>query len=453
MDTIKIFRRLTVLLFAIGALTLLWKWNYVPQGVFIASWAPERESPFIYDWGPLSSLSYVDEKAILKVSGDRATFKIKAPFDFSKMEVSVRYEEPETEEIFLGGLSGPWSSPDRKQILYSRLLEKLDWNFKSENGLSLWERTLSGRSLQELESGKYPLETVGMLIPKNLAGGAARDKTYFVSLRGGHTFWILPGGGGARMVFKIQNMNRNLGPDPIVIEAWGGGKIVKKTVLEADEEQGTDPSEVKTVDFFIPSYKGSLQIRFLATDDIFIREISTNASRMVLEGRIFLGDNIGYGGKAAVPLLWTNSPSITARTPHREGRQTINFAGRELKLETSGDNFYLRLQSAPGGILPMRLAREDADINVSGFISLAPEDFFNPAWPEIYWDSGTPKGGTILAPYQLASRDGRVLTSKAVFWAKDLYKEADGGYRLFFDILGSAPKELKIKSISIKAFR
>lgn len=449
---LRLTRLIIIALFGSAAIFFLWLWNTAPGGIFSASWMPDRESPFIYDWGPVSSLSYTNQKDLL-ASGDRTVFKIKTPFDFSKLEIAVQYEEPETAEIKIGGLSGPWSSPDQKQILYSRLLENLDWNLRSEDGLNIWERASSGHSIQELRSGKYPLETVGMLVPKNLAGGAARDRTYAVSLRGAHTFWILPGGDGAKMVFKIQNMQRNPGPDPIVIEAWGGGKIVKKTVLEPWESAESGPGEVRTIDFSVPSYKKVLQIRFLATDDIFIREIGTNAARMVLEGRIFLGDNIGYGGQAVLPLLWTNSQAITARTPHREGRQTINFAGRKLKLQTSGENFYLRLQTVPGGILPIRLEREDADLSVSGFISLAPDDFFNPGWPEIYWDGSGPKGEVILSPYARAAREGAVLTSEAVFYAKDLYKEADGGYRFFLDILGPAPKALKLKRVSIKAFK
>lgn len=448
---LKLLRYSLITLFALGSLALLWKWNYVPEGIFKASWTPKKETPFIYDWGPLGSLQTVGET--LRLSGEKATFKIKAPFDFSRVEVEAIYERPKAQEARLDSASGPWSAPLNTRLLYSEFLENLDWGFRSEDGLSVWERNPSARSLPELASGAYPLKTVGMLAPKNMGVGAPREKTYFVSLRGGHVFWILPGGKGVEINFKIQNMNRNPGPDPIVVEAWGAGKLLKRIALEDNPESEIGPGPLQNIRFSIPDYDKSLEIRFLATDDIFIRELHTDAARMVLEGRIFLGDSVGYGGEAKVPVLWTDSPSIAARTPHKESKQTINFAGRSLSLDISGENYYLALKSDPGGILPIRLTHDDAEISVSGFIALAPEDFFNPAWPEIYWDSSRTDGETILARYEPVQKINGDFVSKAVFDAKDLYKEADGGYRLFLKLLGGEDKELIIKRISIKAWR
>lgn len=450
---LKFFRYALTALFGLGSLVLLWEWNYAPGGVFEAVWTPEEESPFIYDWGPLGSLSYDGKRETLRLNGAKAAFKIKAPFDFSRVEVEAVYEAPKAPEVSLEAASGPWSAPLNTRLLYSEFLENLNGNIRSENGLSVWEKNASGRSLAELASGAHPVKTVGMLAPKNVFGGAGREKTYAVSLRGGHVLWILPGGKGAEINFKIQNMNRNPGPDPIVIEAYGGGKSLKRMELSDQPEADAGPGPLRNIKFSVPDYDKTLEVRFSATDDIFIRELRANASRMVFENRIFLGDSVGYGGASSIPLLWTDSGSVRARTPHKESKQTIYFAGRGLRLDLSGEDYYLKLNGNPGGLLPIRLEHDDVEIGVSGFLALSPEDFFNPAWPRIYWDSSREPGETVLARYEPVKRSGGALVSRTVFDAKDLYRESDGGYRLFLSLSGSGEEELSIKRISIKALR
>lgn len=445
----RLMRLLSVIFSIFAAIFFLWKWNTVPQGEFFTTWFQGKESPFIYGFGP-SEATKIDQSGF-SITGERAVFKISPPSNFKELEVEISYDIPEAPAILLSAVTGPGSMDTKSRVLYSRVLEQITWPKREFEGLSLWESQPSERSFLELIEGRVPLKTVGLRVPRPIGRGTSRDRTYRVSLRGGHTFWILPGESRAEFELLVQNMNRRPGEDPIFIEIGGGRRVLKRAFYpDKNEDIINSPEAPERIKLAIPESNGPLEIKFSASEDIFIRELRTNAARLVMADRIFLGDDVGFGGKSFLPVLWTDSARVRAKTPHREGRQTIYFAGRQLPLEQSGETKTLGLSSVPGGLLPIKLSKNDLELSVAGFISFSSEDFFAPSWPELDFTAPAPLSGVILANYVAPSLLGEgVFVSQTKFKTDELYRDQDGSYMFFIDLPGiTAGERVLIKQIS-----
>lgn len=446
----RLARLLSVIFSIFAALFFLWKWNTVPQGEFFTTWFPGKESPFIYGFGPAEAIEIDSDGFSLR--GERAVFKISPPSNFKELEVEISYDMPEAPAVLLSAITS-LGSMDENRVLYSRVLEQITWRRRELEGLSLWESQPSERSFLELIEGRVPLKTVGLRVPRPIGRGTSRDRTYRVSLRGGHTFWILPGESRVEFELLVQNMNRHPGEDPISIEVGDGRRVLKRAFYpDKNEDIINSPEAPERIKLAVPESNGPLEIKLRATEDIFIREFRTNAARLVMANRIFLGDDVGFGGKSFIPVLWTDSARVSAKTPHREGRQTIYFAGRQLPLEQSGEVKTLGLSNVPGGLLPIKLSKNDLELSVAGFISFSSEDFFAPSWPELDFAAPAPPSGVILASYAAPSLKEGVFVSKAKFKTDKLYRDQDGSYIFFIDLPGIASDErVRIKQISFTA--
>lgn len=448
----RLARFLSVIFSIFAAIFFLWKWNTVPQGKFFATWFPGKESPFIYGFGPAEAIKIDSDEFFLR--GERAVFKISPPSNFKELEIEISYEIPEAPAVLLSAVTGMGSMDTESRVLYSRVLEQITWPKREFEGLSLWESQPSERSFLELMEGRVPLKTVGLRVPRSIGRGTSRDRTYRVSLRGGHTFWILPGESRTEFELLVQNMNRHPGEDPISIEVGDGRRVLKRAFYpDKNEDSINSPEAPERIRLAIPESNGPLEIKLRATEDIFIRELRTNAARLVMADRIFLGDDVGFGGKSFIPVLWTNAARVRAKTPHREGRQTIYFAGRQLRLEQSGETKTLGLSSVPGGLLPIKLSKNDVELSVPGFISFSSEDFFAPSWPELDWSDPLSNQGVVVARYQSPNKQSNMLISKTKFNISDLYEEKDGSYNFFIDVpsINKKSEKLKIKQISFTA--
>ncbi len=448
-------RFVAITLFVCGACYCLWQWNAVPSGVFEVTWRAGKESPFLYGWGPANILKA--DSGSLEVFGEKAIFKVKLPAaDFKKIDFKISYEAPDAPVVALGAADGPGDSDYQERILYSRALQESGWSRREADGFSIFESSPGEKTLSQLIGSAAPVETLGTQVPLSLGAGVTREKIYSVSLRGSHIFWILPGESGAEIAFRVQDMNRHPGTDDITITAEKSGQILKRLSFEdEDSKESQSPGALKDIRLSLPGAAGPVRVEIDASDDMFIRELKTNAARMVFEKRLFLGDDIGYGGKSSLPVLWTDSESLAARTPHLENRQTIYFVGWPLVLGRSDEKYYLRPAVKPGGLVPIRLQKNDAELFVSGFISLAPEDFFVPVKPEIFWDSSLPERGAVIADYSPPEAEQGVYVSEAGFDAGELMREPDGSYKFYLLLPGAFANGAKaaIRSITLTARR
>lgn len=447
----RLARFLSVIFSIFAAIFFLWKWNTVPQGEFFATWFPGGESPFIYGFGPSETVKI--DQGEFSVTGERAVFKIKPPTDFKELEVEMFYGVKDAPAVLLSAVTGPGSTDTKSRVLYSRVLEQITWPRREFEGWSVWESQPSERSFLELIAGRVPLQTVGLRVPRLIGRGTSRERVYNISLRGGHTFWILPGEKRAEFELLVQNMNRHPGEDPISIEVGDGRRVLKSVFYpDKNEDMVNSPEAPERIKLALPESNGHLEIKLRATEDIFIRELRSNAARLVIADRIFLGDDVGFGGKSSLPILWTDSARVRAKTPHREGRQTIYFAGRQLRLEQSGETKTLSINGAPGGLLPIKLSKNDLELSVIGFISFSSEDFFMPTWPEIDFGASAPRNGMVLANYVAPSLREGVFVSKIKFKASELDRGQDGSYVFFIDLPGITEGErVIIKQISFTA--
>lgn len=453
---LRALRYAIIFLFVGGASYLLWVWNTVPSGEFRAKWIPGQESPFIGGWGPAESLEVgIKNKDDFKVIGEVAAFTVKLPAEFKELEFKIAYDKPSAPLLLLSGKNGLGGRDVLERVLYSKFLEELSWPSRSFDNVIIYERERSERSREEFFSGSIPLQTVGMRVPRRLGKDSSKKNSWEMSLRGGHTFWLLPGDEeNTELYLSVQDMNRHPSPDPVLITVEDGMRVIKKITYPDDGVKELNlPGEIRSLKVSVSAPRGPLRVKFSASDDIFIRKFSSNAARLVFEEHIFLGDDVGFGGRSVIPNIWTDGAYLTARTPHREGRQDIFFAGRLLPLKRSGEMVSVKLGINPSGILPVKVQRNDVELFTSGFFSLSPQDFFAPTWREVSWDDNAPIAGVVVGRYGSPVESSGILISEAKFDTSELLRESDGTYRFFLELPGAHENEgfVRLRSITLSA--
>ncbi len=431
---------------------LLWVWNTVPGGVFKAVWIPGKESPFIYGFGPPDALAKTNNLSDFIIIGERVTFVVAPPAEFKEIEMRVAYDKPEAPLFRLEAKKGPGAVDIDSRVLYSEMLQNPDWEKTEKDGFIIFKNKNSSQELEKILEGGAPVYTLGFRLGKIMGNGAARTRDIPANLRGGHIFWALPEARGkAEIIFTVQDANRHAGEDPIAIEAYSKDKIIKKIVAEDSGGDNANFLEApKEIRVSLSGVSGPLKIVFSASDDIFIRNIKAEAARLVVEDRIFLGDDVGFGGKTIVPVLWSDGRYLRAKTPHREGWQKIFFAGRSFEIKRTDKYAELALSRAPGGIVSIKPEKGDVELVTSGFFAFSPEDFFVPAWPEIAAWAEPPKEGIIIAKYAVPKEEKDYLASEAKFDLNKLAREPDGSYRFFLSLpgRGSSQGSARIRYIS-----
>lgn len=241
---------------------------------------------------------------------------------------------------------------------------------------------------------------------------AGPTKTYEISLRGGHEFYVIPVDGRLDMTLAFQDMNRHAGENTIALRVSQESETVWTKTLQTGGAQDREATAVFETPIHVGQLKpGVYRVSLVMGDDIFLRRITTNAVHWVVGPRVYLGDTVGYAKKYLSVPMWTNSQHMVLETFHQEGLQPVRLGMSEAEVEQTHRAY--SLDRSPGereGAREVTVPRGDLRIVGDAFFSFSPQALFLPS-PRRLTDASDPLGEgvqAVITPYirPIATRDG-----------------------------------------------
>ncbi len=381
---IIIFLGIIPWLIGIGVIFYILSLRFPSSGIFNAESNLTGTSPFIYQFLP-AERTIISNGQDLDFKGQRMiedpvyiNARVPGPYPEAEVEMEFRViHQPLVEFGIIRDKAGkqmdmiPW---------YSEMLESANWrqSATSKNQGYVFGGTPDSR-LDRMDTRNLAVWLTTTTSPIMEDPASTGTQKYQVSLRGQHDFWIVPAGGKIDLELKIQDVNRSRNGGSAAIEVSKNGNVISYNAVSAsgsgDQGYGNRiPVSVKLDGLEAGVYR----VRFIADDDIFIREISTSNQRFVIGPRLNIGDVVGFLESPRPFEGITNARHIVAETFHKEGLQEITFGpatGKILQTHTA-----TRIDRTDKIDTPVKLIAPLGDVRIisDGFFALSESAFFEP---------------------------------------------------------------------------
>lgn len=251
--------------------------------------------------------------------------------------------------------------------------------------------------------------------------GPAEETSHDITLRGAHTFFLLPVDGRVRFSLALQDVNRNReGKNTFALSLSCGADILWTAAGGASGLNDIRPSDVfeETIDLGdLPPC--AYRVSFIADNDFFIRGIRTTAKHWVIGPQIFFGDRVGYRATSTPAIAWTNSLHAVADTFHEDGKQEVSFGSAKTSIRATHDRYALARDPAELD-RDIRFEAPNGNVRVigDGYFALEESALFFPSPRRLTAESDPAKEGirAVLTPYKKpVPKDGAFSFATAAF--------------------------------------
>ncbi len=358
-------------LVAITSLAFLAAPRFPLSGVFVADSRMDGKSPYVFTFLPAERVSKPGEQSDgwigQRILADPVYGGARIPGPYEQAEVVIEYR------------------PVRQTLL----------EFGRVHDLNKTQLELSPMYSSELNAAPHlirlaPPQAIGVdtrttavwfasTTSPSLSDDELPETTYALSLRGTHDFYVVPAGGKIDVEFHFQNVNRKKGSDAVVIRVFRGEEELNERVfvqsVSNEPRMGVVSSHRVRI---VPAAPGVYHIAFVASDDVFLRSITTSNRRWVVGPRLYLGDTVGYLEKR-FPRIWvTTARHLVAQTFHTEGLQTIQFGEKSVKLRRTHATVRGDRSDAIASPVTIGIPKGDARLVLDGYAALSRDAFFEP---------------------------------------------------------------------------
>lgn len=236
---------------------------------------------------------------------------------------------------------------------------------------------------------------------------------YDVDLRGAHRFYSYIHNEPLVFRLSLTDMNRAIGRDDVVLRVVDESEeVIFEESLRDDgnERQDQRVTEQRIGAELRDLEEGVYRIEFVATSDHIIRSIETNASKLVIAGRLYSGDGVGYRINDEAPAYYGRSDYLRLETPHADGVQTVTFGERRIQVAEPLTQYEME-----GGsdVERIQLERRNMKIVGTGYFALTQSQYFEPYPPELsaYTRASDLSGLHILSTYERVQHesDGSII--------------------------------------------
>jgi hypothetical protein len=231
---------------------------------------------------------------------------------------------------------------------YSRTLAALDWPTVTSGDLTLYQRHRDFVSVDDFLATATTAATLTYPAAVAMTAPPARpstgERTYALSARGAHRLFArVAAGEHLRLSLLVQDMNRQVGADSARLTVFrAGSETALASVSLPDDGDSTEdwrstaPREL-TLDWAADA-AGEYWLAFDASDDLFIRQLSSPLMEFGFLNRLYLGDEVGYDAASAAPAtVLVNGRRLEAKAMTADAIQTIAVGGRGLAIPTVGE--------------------------------------------------------------------------------------------------------------------
>ncbi|PIY62163.1 hypothetical protein COY93_03755 [Candidatus Uhrbacteria bacterium CG_4_10_14_0_8_um_filter_58_22] len=435
-----------------------------PDGYLTVTTDLRSPSAFVSYPKPIGRL-HLDDGSPFRLIGSPVYLDLKPPSPFETVTVRAEYVNRGQPLVEIGALSNRLDSQYDMRSVENRLVDSLNWSRLSSGRLNLLQRNRTYATLDDFLADPPNVSRVatyrtGLSWPYRPEGMPSdQPKTRVVSLRGHHRILTYTAGETLSFSFVVHDMNRQSGADPVTLSVFREGQetAVARTVLADDgntaDDQGSSPLRTVAVSVASPT-PGLYRIEFTASDDVFIRELTTRQSKFVFLGRLYLGDHVGYSDLTLPLDVLAGGNTLTVRTAHTEGLQTIVVDGRPFEVQETNVRQDVRLGQV-GRPVEVHLPRRDILLETGGVFALSEEDYFQPLPVELDWhmtsdDLDSAGIDFILTEYEFPELKGGLTAARTTFDFDRLAQTEDGAYRFALSAPGLSLTEndLRLKSVT-----
>lgn len=385
------------------------------SGTFVTQTDFSGDNAYIYPFLPAERTTSPGKQAEgwvgQRVVSDPVYLNVRTPGPYKTMEVSMEYRALRQPLLEVGIVRDTAGTQLDMQPLYSEILDQPDWKkIISPNGLSGYVRNRISAARLDGEASGLAVWSASSTIYALADAVLAEKKSYTVSLRGAHDFWMVPAGGQIDLDLEVQDVNRSRSGGILAFSVTKGEESIWQNAVGTGGTLDRGYGSVLPVSVKLQNLTpGVYRVRLLADDDIFIRNIATRNVHWVMGTRLVVGDVVGYSTSTNGLRVWTTARHAVAETFHKEGLQTIVFGSAQGKLTKTHSSVRMDRKDAVTEPVELAVPRGDARLILDGYYALEKSAFFEPQPRKLAPETDAVAEGLlgVITPYQRSYSSGQ----------------------------------------------
>jgi hypothetical protein len=392
-------------------------------------------------------------------------FTVRSPIKFTQAEVDIEFQNGTQEIIGLGVATEEEGWNFESHTLYNETLNNINWYNMSDGVNTLYQKNKKFNDIDEFLEVSNSIEGVGAYdfdLGENFTlpnyQPSNEEKIIDNCLRGKHEFYTYIKDEALDFTFKIQDINRTDGEDPLIIFVYNSRnkKIYSKIISDDGLISKIDPaSDPRYVSIYIPNLEeGVYKVELSTNDDIFIREIKTKQQKLVFIDRLYLCDSKEYNdGFVDLNLeaseVYTNGRLISFYTAHTAGLQTVSLDNTGISIYKKHE--WIKAYSNPK-LSRIYIPKNDLKVSCRGIFSLEKEHYFNPEIINLKDYSDIEEVNYIIAKYQKPDELKNGWLKNKIVFNLDKAKIEEGNLKFMLSSpnLDSKNNNFKINSLKVK---
>lgn len=394
MKKIKIIIIIAAILLVGGLLMI----DFNPGGIRVfTSWAGKGNAAI----RPLVPANRVQQESAqaAKIVAEPVYLDVRLPQKYDSLTLELEVNNPQIPLLQAGlKVRGGRDWNFYLQPLQHRQLDLLPWPKITNGNLTLWQKYPKYSSIQEFLNnlnGNNRVATFNYDLKRDyyLPGYLEPRDPLIINrtLRGPLQLavYVAPSGsemyGDLKINFKVQDINRQVGEDPIAVYVSDqAGRKVYSDLLSDDgfTMDRSGASAPRNINIMVPHLRrGVYFIELRNNQDIFTRQITSAHHKLVFREQLYLADNLEYAD-GFLDLLYqptslvTNGREFSFRTAHPLGYQTIYVNGRAAANLNVRHQEYFVSSTTPLTII--RSPLNDVQIATDGWLAFSHDQFFDP---------------------------------------------------------------------------
>ncbi len=282
----------------------------------------------------------------LKMTTDEVTFALEVPYQrFTSMEAKIRYRGDPSE--FDIGVMKDAPGDYKYAPIHNSSLNRLEWDAMSSGGVTVFQKEkrfstvggfvaalprVVGQQLAAENRSRVAAYFYSPVQPDPAVGKttAAAKRTVDHALRGQHVFYFYNAAGGGRLSFQKQELNDQLGPDPLTLNLYDRSNRLLDSMTIGDDGDASDlhrPSAARPVEWAPKGLSaGTYRLEFLCDTDVLMKKLTFPGRYLCAAEHVFIDDSYNDKADPSGPaVLYSDARNLTAEIWNPESAQTVRI--------------------------------------------------------------------------------------------------------------------------------
>jgi hypothetical protein len=432
----------------------------VPFGNITYEVTPCDNSFFIQKLQPKDRLDEVNRKSCTqKIIGEPVYFNLNTQRTFNEADVTITYRNSGENNVIEMGAQADARKNYALQPLENRIIDNLNWDKVSENGVTLLQKKKTYNSVAEFLANvpeKSAVATYYYDLPaqKIIPAYQPNEQPIIITqpLRGSFQFYTYVDQPTAEFEFLFSDLNENKDADNAVVTLYDrqNNPVAVRNITDdrGDEEtRQTQAAGGLHLELTILT-PGFYKMEVATTDDIITTQILSSQKIISFINRLWLAESINTN----LITLYTDAGEVTASTLNPAALQKILINHDVLNLSETYRQFSLPADELVNKI---QLAQSDVIFSGVGVFSFSPASLYNPNYRKLSRNQNLENIHYIITTYQPQPYTADEWQTKTLhFNLKNAFRH-EHNYNFIFSIPGLIAEDgtddyVEIKNIKVE---